>query len=232
MRKTAVLLVLAVGLCLVGYSNAYALTLNFYSGTDLWLSSSGAQDPGNVNLGWGKNPGVTGKKYDSLIKFTDIFGSDPASQIPLGSVINSANLYMWVGYDSGRQSAIHQMTFDWNAASTWNSIGSTGGIVPGVNAVLTPELTWTGISNAWSQRTFDLTGSVQDWSDGAGNYGWGFTRARDAAVTACSLNYATPSYRPYLSVDFTPVAAAPEPASLLLFSLGGGALAFMKRKRA
>lgn len=211
---------------------AGAMVLTFNEGIDLWLSSSNSPDTGNPNLGWGRNLGANARNYDTLIKFTDIFGS-AADQVPLGSTINSAELYMWIGYDRLKISHIYQMTFDWNAASTWLSIGSSGGIVPGVNAEASPEYSWTGTTDAWSQRIFNLTDSVQDWSDGADAFGWGFTRPRSGGtVSSMSLNYGTASYRPYLLVDFTPQEVVPEPASSALMAIGlAGTVAARFRRR-
>jgi len=235
--KRPLVLVMALVACLAYASSAHAAVLTFNQGIDLWLSSSGTQDTGNPNLGWGRNLGVNARNYDSLIKFTDMFGAGD-DQIPLESTINSATLYIWIGYDGydgGLTSSIYQMTYDWNATSTWFTIGSTGGIVPGVNAEASPELQWTGTSNAWSQRAFDLTPSVQDWSDGAGQYGWGFTRDRYRAVTALSLDYSTPSYRPYLVVDFTPPPPTPdpipEPSTLTIFGVELCTWVALKRRR-
>jgi len=211
-----------------------ATTVEFYTGVDLWLSSSNAADTGNSNLGWGRSIGANARNYDALIKFTDMFG-DGADQIPLGSTISSADLYMWVYGDNGLTSSIYEMTFDWNASSTWLSIGSAGGIVPGVNTVPDPELSWTGAVSGWHQTSFDLTPSVQDWSDGAANYGWGFTRPRSGAVTGISFDYSTPSYRPYLVVEFTPAqdppAPVPEPVTACGLLLGAGSLATYLRRR-
>ncbi|MEW5896016.1 MAG: DNRLRE domain-containing protein [Candidatus Omnitrophota bacterium] len=199
---------------------AHATVLVFNQGMDVWLSSSGtAGDGGNPNLGWGRSIGVNAKNYDTLIKFTNVFGTDP-NQIPLGSTINSAVMSMWVGYDNNDTSYIYQMTHDWNEASSWTTIGSTGGIVAGVNTEAAPEFQWTGTTDAWSQRAFDLTASVQDWSGGADQFGWGITKSRNGIVTATSLNYSTASYRPFLTVDFSPAAVVPEPASIAMMGLG------------
>lgn len=193
---------------------SHADVIQFTQGVDLWLSSSDVMDTGNPNLGWGRNLGANARNYDSVIKFTDMFGNDPG-QIPAGSIINEAILYMWIGYDGGLESFIYQMTYDWNASSTWTTLGSTGGIVPGVNTQASFEHAWTGTTDDWSQRQFLLTSSVQEWSDGTPNYGWGFTRERYDTVTAMSLDATTPSYRPYLAVDYT----IPEPATLALAAL-------------
>lgn len=227
MRKFLVVAVFSF-VFLVNSAPASATVLEFRQGTDLWLSSSGAMDTGNANLGWGRSLGSNAHSFDSLIKFTDMFGEDP-SKIPLGSTIDSATLHMWIGYDGGRTSYIYQLTYDWNALSTWNTIGSPGGIVPGVNAETDPELVWTGTSNNWSQRSLDLTQSVQDWSYGDDQYGWGFTRERYNTVSAMSLD-ASESYRPYLVVDFTAPVAVPEPSTMLLLMFGIGGLAITGRR--
>ncbi|MDD5205823.1 MAG: DNRLRE domain-containing protein [Desulfobacterales bacterium] len=223
------LIVAVVGLIfLVNSAPASATILEFRQGIDLWLSSSGKMDMGNVNLGWGRNLGFNARDYDSLIKFTDMFGDD-SSRIPLGSTIASATLHMWIGYEEGRTSYIYQMTGDWTALSTWYTIGSSGGIIPGVNAEADPELLWTGTSNEWSKRSLDLTQSVQGWSNGEDQYGWGFTREKYSTVSAMSLD-SSASYRPYLVVDFAPPVAVPEPSIGLLLGCSLAGFVGLRRK--
>lgn len=229
MKKLLILSLTVASLLCRGSSISYADELTFTNGIDIWLSSSGTADTGNANLGWGRSIGSNARNYDALIKFTDMFGTNALSQIPYGSTINSATLKMWVGYDNNITSSIYMMSYDWNASSTWNTIGSTGGIVPGTNTKATYELQWTGTTDAWSQRSFDLTSSVQEWSGGADEFGWGFTAPRVDNASAMSLNSSV-SYRPYLTVDFTP-AVAPEPLSALLFVTGGLGLAIFRRKK-
>lgn len=225
MKRTCVLLVMV---CALGLTTANAATTTFTQGIDLWLTSSDNPDTGNPNLGFGR--GST-SNYDSLLRFTSMFGSGPG-QIPLGSTINSATLYMWVNDIVGHNSAIYPMTVDWTAASTWSSIG--GGVLPGTNAAASPAYAWTGTIDPLTLRTFDLTASVQDWSNGQGNYGWGFTGDRSGAVIAQSLDYSVEDERPYLLVDYTaPTPVIPVPASVLLVGVGlGFCRRFARRRRA
>ena len=208
---------------------AKADTLTFHNGIDLWLSSSNTPDSGNPNLGWGRNVGANSRSYDTLITFTNMFGTE-LDQIPIGSTITSATLNLFMDEPAyTRTSWIYQMTVDWNSGSTWNSIG--GGIIPGANTKSTPEYTWTSTNQPWGWELFDLTNSVQDWSNGADQYGWGFTATRSYVFTACSMNYSSPSYRPFLEVDFTAPAPVPEPATMLLLCSGLGLAGLIKLKK-
>ena len=227
MKMKMLSLVAALALLFVAAS-VNAETSNFYQGIDLWLSSSNAADTGNPNLGFGRN--TSGGKsyiYHSLIEFTDIFG-EGTGQIPYGSTIDNATLNFYINYGNAER-RIYDMTIDWNATSTWNSIG--GGLIPGTNTSLTPVVSWIPSGSVWHWQGFDVTSSLQKWSDEtlAAN-GWGLWGNALPSTTACSLDYGTVGYRPYLSVAYTP-AVVPEPVSTALFLLGGATLAVRRLRK-
>lgn len=222
MKRTVLTLTVAA-LCLISTAPAGADILTFTHGIDTWLSSSTPEsgDPSNPNLAFG---GGGSTDYDSLLQFTDLFGAG-ADQIPPGALINSATLHLWVLDSPDHNSAIYQMTTPWNAAATWNSIG--GGVLPGTNALSTPAVSWIGAGAPFQDMAFDLTSTVQNWSNGKPNYGLGLTGDREYAAFALSFDYGTAAYRPSLEVNFVPV-----PGAALLAVMGLGlSTRFLHRRR-
>lgn len=148
-----------------------------------------------------------------LIRFDAIFGSG-TGQIPVGSTINSATLTMRVGSATNDPSNnavnFHRLLHAWVDTDLWAAYGvapwnAQGGIqADGIDAVATAEATVT-MSSASTAYTVTVTGSVQAWASvPATNYGWAILPTGTDGLRLESSESTTASYRPLLTVDFTP----------------------------
>ena len=159
-----------------------------------------------------------------LIRFDDLFGSGPG-QIPVGSTIDSASLTVDVTDSSAGAATIslHRMLVDWDATSTWNSLGS-GIQTDDTEAVATPDDTLSGGSETTSTGPQTFTGleaTVQAWLDGDPNYGWTLISDHNNDWNFASSEDANAANRPQLSVTYTaplvvtaPTVSATGPASV------------------
>jgi VCBS repeat-containing protein len=118
-----------------------------------------------------------GKNVDALLRFEGLFGDGPG-QIPVGSQIVSATLQIQVTSASIAGGTLNRMLVDWDASSTWNSLGA-GVQTDGV------EATSAGIAIGAigvGARVFDVTDSLAAWNaagstsaqQNAANLGWVF----------------------------------------------------------
>ncbi len=175
--------------------------------------------------------------YDTfgLIRFNDIFGSQP-SQIAAGTTITSAQLHLWMYRESDyfpNTINLYQLTKSWEENSVternYGSViaNSTGSVIDSyskqsdTNTLLPQEL------------IFDVTSSLLDWQNDAGstNYGWGVVSQTLSAVNwFYSSEYSVAEYRPTLVIN-PEASPVPEPATMLLFSVGLAGLAAYKRKQ-
>lgn len=218
------------------FSSAHASTLSFYDGIDVMMNSQGTQDSGSVYLYAGQNMNVNkpfGLKYDSLLKFNDLFGADPG-QIPVGSTITSASLHLYLYYDwEGYERGLYQMTEDWNASTRWNTLPGGGGIVPGVNTENTAVATWTGGAYPNQQwMDLDVTSSLQGWLGGEDQYGWGIWGEKAGNFSPAYINsFDNAANRPWLEVtyDIPQPPSVPEPGTMLVLLLGLGGAAMTRR---
>lgn len=232
MKKKMILAMLSLLICLSWFSGAHALSLSFNTGIDVLMNSGGGPDTGQQWLFAGQNLNVNkplGLKYDSLIKFNDLFGVNPG-QIPEGSTITSAALHLYLYSDvAGYERTLYQMTEDWNESTRWNTLLGGGGIVPGVNTESSPASEWTG--GAFPEwKDLDVTASLQAWSEGEDQYGWGIWGQKAGTFTVAYINsFNNSSDRPWLEVDYQP-PAVPEPGTMLLLLLGVGGVAIRGRK--
>jgi hypothetical protein len=229
-KKIALFFLMMV--CFLGFSVAHATTLSFYTGTDVLMNSGGGPDTGQPWLFAGQNLNISmplGLKYDSLLKFDDLFGPNPG-QIPPGSAIASASLHLYLYYDvAGYERRVYQMTEDWNESTRWNTLPGGGGIVPGINTKDSTVAAWIGgASSLWKE--LDVTTSLQAWSDGENQFGWGIWGEKAGTFSPTYINsFNNDTNRPWLQVDYR-VQSVPEPGVmlLLLFGIGGVALAGRK----
>ena len=108
-----------------------------------------------------------GREAQVVLRFDNIFGAGPLN-LPLGSVINSATLFIDID-NTGADLELYELSSDFGSESsvTWDSFG--GGVTPGVNAGAAPVATINGLGN---KVTVDITSSVASWAAGANNFGW------------------------------------------------------------
>jgi hypothetical protein len=214
-----------------------AVMIDFTSGLDtqIWDDQGGPdQETGTNWIGtW-----VGGRYYQSMIRFDDMFG-DGAGQIPLGSAILSAHLFQSIGYSSeGLERRIYEMTGAWHPGIRWYQLAGGNGLQPGVNMSSVPVAAYDSLAGN-QVLDVDVTSSVQMWSNGSANLGWGIwaeqTDGSAFAVTALH-SFETSDYdTPFLRVEFEPFSGSenvPEPASIVLLGAGAAALARVRRRKA
>jgi hypothetical protein len=161
-------------------------TNGYTSGHDTDITQSSPNNTNNtLAVIWsdGADPGQS-DLTEALFRFDDIIGTGP-NQIPPGAHIESAmlNLACLSSTDcngnGGQFFALYQPWVETNL--TWNSWNANGqGILNnGVQAAITPTATagtYTLAANNYvpgGYHSFEVTADVQNWANGAPNYGWG-----------------------------------------------------------
>lgn len=140
-----------------------------------------------------------------LIKFHDIFG-DKARQITKGARILQSRLIV-LAFDPGNSVNLHRMCSPWDVSATWNSMVS--GISADGNEA-TPfrdGLTFGNIVMDKQSIIFDVTATVQAWSNGDPNYGWAFLPTGGNGWDFYSSDWPDAAFRPTLVVEFERPAA-------------------------
>lgn len=149
-------------------------------------------------------------RWDGLI-VPPVFEGDPEpTGIPQGSTILGAVATLTLEDDTDACNPdfyVHRMLRDWNESSTWNSLGS--GIAIGSDADSFRIATFPGDNSPNSNftRAFDMTSAVQQWANGAPNFGIAILPERvsfcDDGISIRSSENATAGSRPALTVDFS-----------------------------
>jgi hypothetical protein len=167
---------------------------NGYSSTvDTYLH----QDTPSTNHGNEAVIVASNNKHQTLIRFDSVFGNS-ANQLDLGSDINAATLTLTINSAvPGSTVTIYQLTAAWNESSTWNSL--TNGIQIGSESIATIEDSESG---AGSNISFDVSASLQNWSNGASNFGWVIVTDSGTILQLHSSEAANASFRPRLNIDF------------------------------
>ena len=145
----------------------------------------------------------------------------------LGKPVTSASLflYQYQGTNSpGDAISLHSVTSDWNEATvSWDS-------KPGYAVTPLSSLAISGESDTTGWREWTgLESSFASWA-GANQFGLALENNQDLQdeelyARFYTSEYSNAAFRPYLKVT-----AAPEPVSMLLFTLGGGVLGLKRWK--
>lgn len=150
---------------------------------------------------------VYGGVSQVLLQFDGIVGA-AADQIPPGAGISSATLRLY-SVDTGNGGHLHAMLQPWLDTSTWNSL-TNGVSADGVEASSVAD--GSVGSNSVGDVDFDVTGTVQDWVNGAmQNNGWVVLPNGADGWHIASCEYGTLDYRPELIVTFTPTGGGSLP---------------------
>jgi len=148
---------------------AVALTIN--GGVDTFVRQAvpDSSHGGGVVAEWDGSDG--GGENHALLRF-DIFQSGGGPVDP-AAIAGMPNLRAFLRLDvvnTGSSGDLYRMTTPFAEGSTWNSLG--GGVLPGVNAVSTPDVVTPDMSVG--THLIDVTSSVQAWAAApTSNLGWG-----------------------------------------------------------
>jgi hypothetical protein len=192
--------------------------------TDTWIDANApTATHGGDETAWVDGNRANGNPSQALIRF-DLFG---AGNIPRGSMIDAATLTLHTSQLDNAQSpdgmAIYRLLETFGNGTSWNTDNgmSTDGLETLLAASGTVFPTQQGMF-----VTFDVTESVNTWSQGATNHGWLIDALGGNGWQFDTAENATIAFRPQLDVTFRVV---PEPTAMAFFGLA--ALGLMRRAR-
>lgn len=176
--------------------NAYAGTVDL----EIWAVSPNTSLEGNINAS--SDADNDGGESQILMKFEGIFGDKPG-QIPLKSTIHSASLVV-SAFDEGTTVHLHRMLVPWKRTATWTSMVA-GVTADGLEASKQKDgFTFGKISASTSSIPFEVTDTVQAWSNGAPNQGWVFINTGGNGWDFYTSEFDDIKQRPKLVIEFTP----------------------------
>jgi hypothetical protein len=125
------------------------------------------------------------------------------SAVPPGSIVQSAQVSLYVSNAYSTTVRVHPVTSAWNEASTtWNTFQSA----------YDPAVIATYVTGGYGTRTFSLRDQVQAWVDGAPNHGFLLEEDPTTYRTGYgSSENATQTRRPALTVCYDDPGAPPPP---------------------
>jgi hypothetical protein len=152
----------------------------------------------------------------SLVRFDNVIGFGAAQVEPHSQILRatlSINTGSATADNSGNFIALHKMLAPWGETDTWNSL--VGGVsADGVEAALVPDTSLTP-ELLGGTLTFDVTQTLQEWSDGQTNYGWAMIDSGTDAWRWITSDNATLNLRPTLEVTYVPEPAAAATLAIL-----------------
>jgi len=197
----------------------------FYDGTRDTHVQSNAPDKDNGSF----QAFSVSRDLDSvgLLRFDDLFGDDPG-QIPFGSQIEQANLWVKVqDLEAGGFSG-YRLLVPFTESSTYNSLNS--GVTVGLETQSTADFVAPApLPPTENTYLFNVTEAVRSWASGTPNYGWAFVGDDPSTLGLSSELFSRNSdsfNRPELSITFSTV---PEPATFTL-ALAAACVATFRRK--
>jgi len=202
--------------------SAMAQTVNVAVSEDSWVNQA------NPGANYGSNTYLSVKDRSGVAQsYLKVASGDLAA---LSGPVASASLWIYqyqATYSPGDTINLHVVTADWSeGALTWDNKPASG-------ALAVSTLTLNGGNECWREFT-GLEGLLAAWSSGD-NYGLMLENDVDGIQEELFARfYSSESgaeHRPFLSITMeSPVTAAPEPLSAVLFSLGGVVLARKRKK--
>lgn len=148
-----------------------------------------------------------GGESQVLMRFDGIFGDHP-KRIPPGARIQSATLRV-VAFDPGTTVYVHRLLIPWTAAATWKGLAN-GITIDNVEASTVRDgFTFGQINMDRQSVEFDVTQTVQHWSDGEKNHGWVFVNTGSNGWDFYSSDWHEEDVRPTLKVKYE---VRPKPA--------------------
>ena len=147
------------------------------------------------------------KQGQALVRFDGLIGPNG---VPAGATILSATLTLQIADDIDTplfnpDFFIHPVLIPWSESSTWNSLG--GGLQFGSElGPLVAIMAGDNDPDGDGLRTIDITGVVQQWANGAPN--WGFAilpeiiSGNDDGIEIFSSESANPLLRPAIEVVY------------------------------
>jgi len=181
--------------------------LNSYAGTqDTEIHSFAPDTPGGTSGGPDggsnrvDNDDAAGFQARALLRFDQIFGSGPG-QIPFGAIITAATLTVGTADQGTVPVLIFRMLVDWNEAiTTWNTLG--GGIDNGTNGAEAVFFGTLDPTPGEATDSIDVASLVQEWANGAPNYGWAFVATGADGWEVYTSESPNQAMRPRLLVQY------------------------------
>jgi hypothetical protein len=177
--------------------------LNGYAGTidvEIWAVSPNKCLEGNPNAS--SDADNDGGESQILLKFESVIGEKPG-QIPPKSAIHSAKMIV-SAFDPGDTVHLHRMLVPWKRTATWNSLVA-GVTANGLEASKQKDsFTFGKISASSSEIQFEVTDTVQAWTNGSANHGWVFINTGGNGWDFYTSEFEDVKQRPKLVVEFSP----------------------------
>ncbi len=206
-----------------GYTNAQDTYIRSDQPGTAFASVTSLVVDGDDNATSGNQP------TQALIRFDSIIGNN-AGQIPDTATIIQARLILTTGSNTGDSStntiSLYQMATDWNANSTWTTLGD--GVTVGTDTLATASDSDV-FDTQGSGLSFDVTQALQAWvANPSGNFGWALINTGGTDGWRWnSSEFNTLDLRPMLQVTYIP-----EPTSVCGIALLGMVGVGRRRKSA